>query len=127
MSSTPTATQPAAPATQPVINNYYFYDDNDADDVVYVIRDGRRYILPYRRPGNRPTVRPGNRPGNRPAVRPENRPGNRPGNRPATPQEGRPPVKDKFSKDNSIIQRNDKKIHSYDRLPEWAQPRYSRP
>ena len=107
---------------KPVINNYYVYDDDD--EPVYIIRDGRRYYPPYpsgrypSRPGNRPAVRPEN---NRPAVRPEN-------NRPAVrPENNRPSPKEKLSKNKSIIQRDDSKIHSYDHLPDWAQPRYSRP
>ena len=95
-----------APVITPTVNNYYLYDNNSADDVVYVIRDGRRYILPHHRPGNRPGGKP-------PVVRPVNPP-------------PRPPVKDKFSKNKSIIQRSEDKIHSYDHLPEWARPRYSR-
>ena len=101
----------AAPATpvQPVVNNYYIYDDDDKGEPIYVIRDGRRYNPPYLPPVRPP--RPGNRPGV-PAVRPEN---------------NRPSPKDKLSKNKSTVQRDDKKIQSYEHLPDWAQPRYSRP
>ena len=103
-------------AVQPVVNNFYISEDDDENDQIYIIRDGRR----YRKPGVRPP-----RPADRPAVRPENKPsvtvpGNRPGN-------NRPANKDNFSKNKSVIQRDDKKIHSYDHLPDWALPRYSRP
>ena len=115
---------------QPVIYNYYL-DDDDDDDVVYVVRDGRRYFPPYRPGNHRPAVRPGTRP-HRPGERPGERPGRHPEKNPGSstglrPHPNRPESGNKFTPNKSIIQRSDKKIQSYDHLPDWALPRYSRP
>ena len=124
-SSSQTAVTPAQTPLQPIVNNYYLLDDNDDDYGFYVVRDGRSYFPAYRpanRPGShRPVVRPENRPGShRPVVRPENRPGER-------PESNRPSPDDKSPRDKSIIQRSNRKVHSYDHLPDWAQPRYAKP
>ncbi len=150
-SDAPVAVQPVvqpvvqqAPG-QPVINNYYYYDD-DNDDVVYVVRDGRRYVPMYRPGKPRPSVRPGkhpNRPSGQPSVRPGKppqqpgeRPSVRPGKHPDRPvvqpsvRPGPPPKRpnpaDKLPKNRSAVQRSEKKVHSYDHLPDWAQSRFSR-
>ena len=140
--------QPMEPV-QPVVNNYYIYENDDDDDNKKVIVERRRRsypvfvgggvpvrpapVPPANRPGVRPEPNPGNRPGmqpERPGTRPHERPNVRPSNRPGRPGSGtsRPSPKDRLSKskDKSVVQRNKNAIHSYDHLPSWAQPRYSR-
>ncbi len=101
-----------APKTVPQVVNNYYVDDDDDDTPVYVVRGRRRYV------NQRPPRPP------RPAV-PENRPTGRP-EKPNSPEQ-KPSSQDKFSKNKSIVQRDNNKIHSYEHLPAWAQPRYSKP
>ncbi|MBO5924591.1 MAG: hypothetical protein J6Q81_08765, partial [Lentisphaeria bacterium] len=50
------------------------------------------------------------------------RPG-RPGGNMSGSNSGRPP---RFKRNKSTVQRSKNAIHSYDHLPSWAHPRYSR-